>query len=71
MGTVAANLGIILRSSKYFCNYFVFTHTLSVHLNSINLKYINISKLQDFDFVQQLHSTSAFVDMIFNYPNSG
>lgn len=36
-------------------------------LNSIYLKYTNISKLPDFDLVQLLHSTSAFVDMIFYY----
>ena len=39
--------------------------TLHIHLNSIHLKYAHISKLPDFVRVQQLHSSCAFVEVIF------
>ena len=39
--------------------------TLHIHLNPIHLKYTHISKLPDFVGVQQLHSSCAFVEVIF------
>ena len=39
--------------------------TLHIHLNSIHLKYTNITKLPDFIGVQQLHSSCAFVEVRF------
>ena len=39
--------------------------TLHIHLNSIHLKYTNVSKLPDLVGVQQLHSSCAFVEVIF------
>ena len=38
---------------------------LHIHLNPIHLKDTNISKLPDFVKVQQLHSSCAFVEVIF------
>ena len=38
---------------------------LYIHLNPIHLKYTNIAKLPDFVRVQQLHSSCAFVEVIF------
>ena len=38
---------------------------LHIHLNPIHLKYTYISKLPDFVGVQQLHSSCAFVEVIF------
>ena len=38
---------------------------LHIHLNPIHLKDTNISKLPDFVKVQQLHSSCAFVEIIF------
>ena len=38
---------------------------LHIHLNPIHLKDTNISKLPDFVRVQQLHSSCAFVEVIF------
>ena len=38
---------------------------LHIHLNPIHLKYTHISKLPDFVGVQQLHSSCAFVEVIF------
>lgn len=38
---------------------------LHIHLNPIHLKDTNISKLPDFVGVQQLHSSCAFVEVIF------
>ncbi len=40
-------------------------YSLHIHLNSIHLKYLHISKLPDFVGVQQLHSSCAFVEVIF------
>ena len=39
--------------------------TLHIHLNSIHLKYTNITKLPDLVGVQQLHSPCAFIEIIF------
>ena len=39
--------------------------TLHIHLNSIHLKYTNITKLPDLVGVQQLHSPCAFIEVIF------
>ena len=38
---------------------------LHIHLNSIHLKDARISKLTDFVRVQQLHSSCAFIEVIF------
>ena len=38
---------------------------LHIHLNPIHLKYTHVSKLPDFVGVQQLHSSCAFVEVIF------
>ena len=38
---------------------------LHIHLNPIHLKDTNISKLPNFVKVQQLHSSCAFVEVIF------
>ena len=38
---------------------------LHIHLNPIHLKNTHISKLPDFVGVQQLHSSCAFVEVIF------
>ena len=38
---------------------------LHIHLNSIHLKYTHISKLPDFIGVQQLHSSCAFIEVVF------
>nr|DAH45470.1 MAG TPA: hypothetical protein [Caudoviricetes sp.] len=38
---------------------------LHIHLNPIHLKYTNIAKLPDFVRVQQLHSSCAFVEVVF------
>ena len=38
---------------------------LHIHLNPIHLKDTNISKLPDFVKVQQLHSSCAFVEVLF------
>ena len=38
---------------------------LHIHLNPIHLKYTHIAKLPDFIGVQQLHSSCAFVEVIF------
>ena len=40
-------------------------YSLHIHLNSIHLKYVHISKLLDFVGVQQLHSSCAFIEVIF------
>ena len=40
--------------------------TLHIHLNPIHLKYTHISKLPDLVGVQQLHSSCAFVEVIFD-----
>ena len=40
-------------------------YSLHIHLNSIHLKYVHISKLPDFVGVQQLHSSCAFIEIIF------
>ena len=42
-----------------------FCDTLHIHFNSIHLKYTHITKLPDFIGVQQLHSSCAFVEVIF------
>lgn len=42
-----------------------FCDTLHIHLHSIHLKYTHVSKLPDFIGVQQLHSSCAFVEVIF------
>ena len=39
--------------------------TLHIHLNPIHLKYTHVSKLPDFIRVQQLHSSCAFIEVIF------
>ena len=39
--------------------------TLHIHLNSIHLKYAHVSELPDLVGVQQLHSSCAFVEVIF------
>ena len=39
--------------------------TLHIHLHPIHLKNTHISKLPDFVRVQQLHSSCAFVEVIF------
>ena len=39
--------------------------TLHIHLNPIYLKYTHISKLPDFVRIRQLHSSCAFVEVIF------
>ena len=39
--------------------------TLHIHLHPIHLKYTHITKLPDFVRVQQLHSSCAFVEVIF------
>ena len=39
--------------------------TLHIHLNSIHLKYAHVSELPDFVGVQQLHSSCAFIEVIF------
>ena len=36
-----------------------------IHLNPIHLKYTHVSKLPDFVRVQQLHSSCAFIEIIF------
>ena len=38
---------------------------LHIHLHAIHLKNTHISKLPDFVGVQQLHSSCAFVEVIF------
>ena len=38
---------------------------LHIHLNSIHLKNTHIAKLPDFVRVQQLHSSCAFVEVVF------
>ena len=38
---------------------------LHIHLNPIHLKDTNISKLPNFVKVQQLHSSCAFVEVLF------
>ena len=40
-------------------------YSLHIHLNSIHLKYLHISKLPDFVGVQLLHSSCAFIEVIF------
>ena len=42
-----------------------FCDTLHIHLNPIHLKNTHIAKLPDFVGVQQLHSSCAFVEVIF------
>ena len=61
MGTVAANLRIISEISKYPMT-FLYLH---IHFNPIHLKDAHISKLPDLIRVQQLHSSCAFVEVIF------
>ena len=39
--------------------------TLHIHLHAIHLKYTHVSKLPDFVRVQQLHSSCAFVEVVF------
>ena len=38
---------------------------LHIHLNSIHLKYTHVSELPDLVRVQQLHSSCAFIEVIF------
>ena len=38
---------------------------LHIHLNPIHLKYTHIAKLPDFIGVQQLHSSCAFIEVVF------
>ena len=40
-------------------------YSLHINLNSIHLKYTHISKLPDLIGIQQLHSSCAFVEVIF------
>ena len=40
-------------------------YDLHIHFQAIHLKYAYISKLPDFIGVQQLHSSCAFVEVIF------
>ena len=40
-------------------------YDLHIHFQAIHLKYTHISKLPDFVGVQQLHSSCAFVEVIF------
>ena len=63
MGTVAANLGIILQSSKCFA-IILFLGTLYIYLYPIHFKDADITKLPDLVRVQQLHSSCAFVEVV-------
>ena len=69
MGTVDANLRNILETSKFQEKNLQLMYDLHIHLHihfqAIHLKYTHIAKLPDFVGVQQLHSSCAFVEVIF------
>ena len=65
MGTVDANLRNILETSKFQEKNLQLMYDLHIHFQAIHLKYTHIAKLPDFVRVQQLHSSCAFVEVIF------
>ena len=65
MGTVDANLRNILETSKFQEKNLQLMYDLHIHFQAIHLKYTYIAKLPDLVRVQQLHSSCAFVEVIF------
>lgn len=59
MSAMQTQMLILLQKKDTSCD------TLHIHLNSIHLKYTNITKLPDLVGVQQLHSPCAFIEVIF------
>lgn len=65
MGTVDANLRNILETSKFQEKNLQLMYDSHIHFQAIHLKYTHIAKLPDFVRVQQLHSSCAFVEVVF------